>query len=351
MGSITDVFTNDEIQILKGHFKQKKGKNENSKILLSRRIASTKTDSPARIVEIDPADLLTLIDLGPSPTTGHEGAGAIRGLPTQGNRAIIIDTDNTVLERQLPGAVIEQLGVLNAPSGEAVTGLEFTSDGTLYGISTNGTNSSLLQINTNTWNATVIGNNNLTLPINLARDGNDNLYTVDINDDKLYRLDKTNGSATLIGDIGFAANFGQGMFFSSEVNKILFTAFNNDVFDSELREVNTDTGMTTFLGTITPGSLNQYSWAAEYDKDLLIVEDFDKNNFSFYPNPANEFINLESSNTIESVEIYSILGQKMIMKTIKATNSNLNISHLPSGNYILKIFSNHTVNAFKLKKN
>ena len=57
-------------------------------------------------------------------------------------------------------------------------------------------------------------------------------------------------------------------------------------------------------------------------------------NIEIFPNPANDIIQIKSKNTIEKIELYSLLG----IKLMESDNSeSLNISTLPIGIYFLKI--------------
>lgn len=56
-----------------------------------------------------------------------------------------------------------------------------------------------------------------------------------------------------------------------------------------------------------------------------------------YPNPARDLLNISSSNTIKDIEIYNIIGQKLIEKNIQSPNSSIDISKLSKGNYIIKV--------------
>jgi len=350
MGSVSDVFTNEELETLQNYFYEKNAINENPAFLLNRRISTTQAVTVVTAADINPVDLSSIEDFIPSPLNEFEGAGVVRMNPING--AYIVDNANTVWLRGIGTVNYSKVGTLNnVPTGESVTGLEYTSTGALYGVSTNGTNSStLLQINTTTWDATLIGNPNIILPINLGRDANDNLYTVGIDGDKFFRVNITTGIETELGDIGYDANFGQGMTYDPFTDKLLITAFNNDLFDSELREININTGFSTSLGTIVPGTLMQFGWGSMYDKDVLGNEETIFKDFSFYPNPANDIIILKSPYNIETVEIFSIIGQKVITKTVGATSSNINISELPTGHYLMRIVSNNETGVYKLLK-
>ena len=59
------------------------------------------------------------------------------------------------------------------------------------------------------------------------------------------------------------------------------------------------------------------------------------NNFKFnlYPNPASDILNIEFNEAIKSVEIYSLQGQKVI----ETNQTEINISNLASGMYIVKV--------------
>ncbi len=58
-----------------------------------------------------------------------------------------------------------------------------------------------------------------------------------------------------------------------------------------------------------------------------------KLNISISPNPAKDFINIQSDGKIKSVEIYNLHGQKLITTTQK----QINISSLSSGIYLVRV--------------
>jgi len=75
---------------------------------------------------------------------------------------------------------------------------------------------------------------------------------------------------------------------------------------------------------------------------LSITEnELTQNGISIYPVPTKDnFINIQSKNTIGLVEIYSITGNNIIKKHLNTTNGKLNISELASGIYIIKVQNN-----------
>lgn len=52
-----------------------------------------------------------------------------------------------------------------------------------------------------------------------------------------------------------------------------------------------------------------------------------------YPNPTSDFVNIESKNQINSIELYNLSGQKIL----SSISDKINISHLNKGIYLLKI--------------
>ncbi|MCR9182728.1 MAG: T9SS type A sorting domain-containing protein, partial [Flavobacteriaceae bacterium] len=59
--------------------------------------------------------------------------------------------------------------------------------------------------------------------------------------------------------------------------------------------------------------------------------------FTFYPNPTMDVLNLRANSSIDTVELYTMLGQKVISQEIGATASQVNVSNLATGTYIMKV--------------
>ncbi|MGV3697801.1 Ig-like domain-containing protein [Flavobacterium sp.] len=65
----------------------------------------------------------------------------------------------------------------------------------------------------------------------------------------------------------------------------------------------------------------------------LSINDTKQLNFSLYPNPALEMINVDLDGELESIKIYSLQGQRVIF----ADTTEINVSNLASGIYIVKV--------------
>lgn len=61
---------------------------------------------------------------------------------------------------------------------------------------------------------------------------------------------------------------------------------------------------------------------------------YTNNTISLYPNPANDVLNISSSNSITSIEVYDLLGKKVASNN---SSSNVNVAAIGKGAYIVKV--------------
>ena len=61
---------------------------------------------------------------------------------------------------------------------------------------------------------------------------------------------------------------------------------------------------------------------------------------TIYPNPASDEINIKLGNDIESmiVEIYNIIGEKVLYKRVNSSYVRIDVSKLEAGVYLISIF-------------
>jgi hypothetical protein len=85
-------------------------------------------------------------------------------------------------------------------------------------------------------------------------------------------------------------------------------------------------------------------------KSTLSVDDNSFEGFKFYPNPAQDVLNLSANNTIESVSIFSLLGQKVIENSINQNDASVNVANLSPGIYIMKLAMNGQSATYKFIK-
>jgi len=76
---------------------------------------------------------------------------------------------------------------------------------------------------------------------------------------------------------------------------------------------------------------------------------FDLYGFSYYPNPTNDVLHLSSNQPIENVTISNMLGQT-INVNLSSDKTSLDLSNLPTGNYLVKITIEGVSKTFKIIK-
>ena len=87
------------------------------------------------------------------------------------------------------------------------------------------------------------------------------------------------------------------------------------------------------------------------DASVLGVDENILEDFSFYPNPTNNVVNLKAQAAIEKATVFNMLGQRVIEMSNNANTMELNVSSLATGTYIMKITGNGEVGTYKLIKN
>jgi hypothetical protein len=181
-------------------------------------------------------------------------------------KTYVIRDDNTLMTVSAASGAEIALGTLAAPTGgETYTGMTYDpATGNVYASSCNITTSSLFLVDVVAVTSTRIGAiTGSPCSIGLAADDVGNLYSYDLVNDNFLRIDKATGTATVVGSLGFDANYGQGMDYDSASSTMYIAAFNNATFQAELRSVDLNTGNTTLVGALgTPGTtqLGYVAW-------------------------------------------------------------------------------------------
>lgn len=95
-------------------------------------------------------------------------------------------------------------------------------------------------------------------------------------------------------------------------------------------------GTYTFWVTQTIGDCE--SDAVEVVVEVTLNTDaFDNASFRTYPNPVTDVFNVSYSKEITSISVVNILGQTVIEKTVNATDTQIDMTLLPTGSYFVKV--------------
>ncbi len=83
---------------------------------------------------------------------------------------------------------------------------------------------------------------------------------------------------------------------------------------------------------------------------VLGIKNRESLNFDMYPNPSGSNLNISTTETIQNISIYSLLGQKVIDLNPSNNQVNMNIGMLPTGVYLVTIASGDKTSTRKLVK-
>ncbi|NHM06969.1 T9SS type A sorting domain-containing protein [Flavobacterium sp. CYK-4] len=127
-----------------------------------------------------------------------------------------------------------------------------------------------------------------------------------------------------------------------------------------------DTGNGNFsrvvLSGLTPGEtlyIGVWKWGTSsdgefqlsaYDASLLANESFDNSSFKAFPVPVENYLNLSYSKNITNVAVFNLLGQQVIAKSLNSSMSQIDMSHLMSGTYFVKVTADNQTKTIKVVK-
>ncbi len=99
----------------------------------------------------------------------------------------------------------------------------------------------------------------------------------------------------------------------------------------------------------TFGSDGEFQLSA-YDASLLSNTSFENESFRAYPNPVQNVLNLSYNKSISNVKVFNLLGQEVMTNAINANQSQIDMSHLASGTYLVKVTADSQVKTIKVVK-
>ncbi len=99
-----------------------------------------------------------------------------------------------------------------------------------------------------------------------------------------------------------------------------------------------------------PNATNSGFLVSAYDADLS-VGGFDSSKFSYYPNPVQDVLTLNYSQTISEVIVFNMLGQQVITKQNNDLQAQVSLSNLPNGTYLVRVVSENESHIVKVIKN
>ena len=90
--------------------------------------------------------------------------------------------------------------------------------------------------------------------------------------------------------------------------------------------------------------------AGDCEDDEMGIKDMTSSDFSYYPNPVKDVLNIKSEKTIQSVEVFNMAGQK-VLNSSRIQNGQIDLSSVNPGIYVIRvILDNKQIETFKINK-
>ena len=176
--------------------------------------------------------------------------------------------------------------------------------------------------------------------------------------DKIEPLDYT---SYVVGNLSSTrevnSNVNEEIFISSTAYGFLeYNVYRNNVFLASTTE-------TTYIDILTVSGTYDYyitSVFSEGESEASNIETIVWENLNIignelegievFPNPVDSELNINSTTNIESIEVFSMLGQKIMSVSSNSNTNKLNMTRLEAGTYFVKVWSNQRFNIYKVIK-
>lgn len=109
-------------------------------------------------------------------------------------------------------------------------------------------------------------------------------------------------------------------------------------------------GSTLYIGVWRWGSATNGTFTVSAYDASLSSNSFDSNAFLAYPNPVKDVLNLEYNSEISSIKVMNLLGQEVISRNINANSTQVDMSQLSAGAYIVNVVIGDAVKTIKVVK-
>ena len=139
------------------------------------------------------------------------------------------------------------------------------------------------------------------------------------------------------------------------LNDLVVTGANLTWYSDEMKTTVLPTTTTLVDGTTyyvsqNDGQCESALLAVTVHLDLA-VSDLNKAEFSYYPNPVKDALNISAKNNIAKIEIFDASGKLVLVKdAVAAKNVSLNVSSFHSGVYMVKATSEKGIETFRIIK-
>lgn len=140
--------------------------------------------------------------------------------------------------------------------------------------------------------------------------------------------------------------------------------FHEDIFKTSLSGNFNSQGWKHITYTVPAGHMyvrmrvviyqngNAYLGFDDFDLTMktLSSNNFSIEGFSFGPNPTRDHLKIKANTVLNHVSVYNILGKEVLNREVENIESNLDLSSLSNGVYLVKVTAGNTSESFKIIK-
>ena len=168
-------------------------------------------------------------------------------------------------------------------------------------------------------------------------------------------------SAYVIGNLSSTGEVNSNVNEEFAITSTAFSFLEYNIYRNN--EFIASTSETTYLDILTSSGTYDYhitSVFSEGESDPSNVERIIWENLNVignelegiavFPNPVGSVLNIKSAYSIESIEVFSMLGQKIMYSTSNDGNNIIDMTRLEAGTYFIKVWSNQRFNIYKVIK-
>lgn len=109
-------------------------------------------------------------------------------------------------------------------------------------------------------------------------------------------------------------------------------------------------GTTYYASQTINGVESKERLAVTMKLNTLSTPDFILSNFKYHPNPVKNILTIENTSVIDEASLFSVSGKVILDKKINSLHSNLDLSNVATGIYILKVKSEGQEKTIKIVK-
>jgi hypothetical protein len=106
----------------------------------------------------------------------------------------------------------------------------------------------------------------------------------------------------------------------------------------------------TYFVQVWSNAVEQGTFNVRLSNPSLSNSDFDSSNFSFTPNPVRDILSFSSNKEINAIQIFNVIGQEVLTKRSVNSISQVDMTTLPNGVYMIRVTSDNQSRTIKVIK-